>query len=257
MIIFSAKGKREHSLAIYQTAIDEWNNYRRDEFSNLEIHTIHASTSSSSFDKWDNTNYVRILDHDYYGDLPTYNPLMYHLMQAANEIGFTELYSKFNTSMTVNFDIEITENNDKSVISLSDVPVMQQTINTNIGRTMCEFRGSYYSTESNECITYSLLSGFCVKISKTNDRWELNSTFGGYDCTGGFQHSSPFKYTDVKIEKGKHIEDYLPLSLSTFKADLRSGHDPYFYVEQLTEDTNSFGIDSRTCFVLGVVILFI
>lgn len=85
----------------------------------------------------------------------------------------------------------------------------------------------------------------------------MNATQGGYDCTGGNQHSSPFKYEKIFIESGKHVEDYFPLKLQNIKADVRSGHDPYFYVEKLTEDTNNFGMDSRTLFVLGIVILFV
>jgi len=80
---------------------------------------------------------------------------------------------------------------------------------------------------------------------------------GGYDCSGSNIHSSPFKYNQLRVEAGKHIEDYLPLSLTNIKADVRSAHDPYFYVEMLTEGTNNFGMDSRTIFVLALVIIFI
>ena len=96
-----------------------------------------------------------------------------------------------------------------------------------------------------------------MKISKEGSKWDLNNTFGGYDCTGGEHHESPFKYDLIRIADGNQIEHYLPMELGNLKADVRSGHDPYFYVENITENTNSFGMDSLSMFALGVVILFI
>ena len=137
------------------------------------------------------------------------------------------------------------------------VPVLKTEISDHSSKSSCSSRNGYYDIESQTWTEYFVFSGFCVKISFDDNSWALNHTMGGYDCSGSNIHSSPFKYNQLRVEAGKHIEDYLPLSLTNIKADVRSAHDPYFYVEMLTEGTNNFGMDSRTIFVLALVIIFI
>ena len=122
MIYYSYQEYREQKLVIYQSAIDEWETKRRTEFNGLQITVSHNSVRSNTFEEWSSANHMHVLDHDSYGELPTYAPMMYHLFQNASEVGFTETYSNFNTSLVLDIPLEITDGSKTSTVLLSDIP---------------------------------------------------------------------------------------------------------------------------------------
>ena len=257
LVVRSAESNRETKISFYKDSINEWNDQKRQEFANLNIRVAHNSTTSEAFDEWNDTSQVEVLNHDYYGDLPTYDPLMYHLFDNASDLGFTENYNSFDTSQTTSLEILINDNGVNSTIYLNDVPVMYKESVYHIGARSCTRKGHYYNSEANQWVKYAYLSGFCVKISKDNNGWQLNDTNGGFDWTGSEHHQSPYTYDPIVLQEGETIETHLPLSLRNFRGEVRSAHDPYFTVELLTNSSNDFGIDATTWFALGVTALFI
>ena len=94
------------------------------------------------------------------------------------------------------------------------------------------------------------MKGLCVKVSKSESNWYLNSTFGGYDCTGSEQHSDPFDYKKIAIDKEATIEDYAPFYHPRMVFKVRSGHDPYFLAEHVTGSSAEFGMHKQDLLVL-------
>jgi hypothetical protein len=119
MIIYSSKFKREERLQIYESAIEEWQHSKRVEFNDLNITVTRSNDFSNQFDEWNNTDHVRVLEHDYYGTLPTYDPMMYHLFQPSAEFGFVEIHDKFNTSKTLDFNLSVSKNDISNTIEFS------------------------------------------------------------------------------------------------------------------------------------------
>jgi hypothetical protein len=119
MIIYSSKFKREERLQIYESAIKEWQDSKRAEFNDLNITVTRSNDFSNQFAEWNSKDYVRVLEHDYYGTLPTYDPMMYHLFQPSAEFGFGETYDNFNTSKTLDFNLSVSENSISNIIEFS------------------------------------------------------------------------------------------------------------------------------------------
>ena len=150
LVVRSAESNRETKISFYKDSINEWNDQKRQEFANLNIRVAHNSTTSEAFDEWNDTSQVEVLNHDYYGDLPIYDPLMYHLFDNASDLGFTENYNSFDTSQTTSLEILINDNGVNSTINMNDVPVMYKESVYHIGARSCTRKGHYYNSEANQ-----------------------------------------------------------------------------------------------------------
>ena len=251
-------GGRETKVHIYQTAIDEWN-MRRGDFDNLEIFSVINTEESGQLDKQASNNEDDVLQHDYYGKLPYYKALYYESIYEPDQIGFKNTpYATFDITEKVNMTIKIKKGTEETgSIDLKNIPIFHKFSQESYGKQLCNRRYEVFSKETQTCTRYSIAKGLCVKISLENGKWQLNNTFGGHDCTGFEAENDPVSYKKIRVEAGDEINDASPFVLPKFTIKVRSGHDPYFVAEHVTEDTVDFGMDGTQLLVLGIVLLVV
>ena len=210
-------GMREVKVALYQEAIDEWDNSKKQEFDNLIIQIEQYGDSSGVFKEYNLTHGEEVLDHDYYGTLPSYDATYYKQGFSPEDIGFEPSYEEFDEELTtdIRLRIEEPELNHVSFLDIPDIKIFKKETVESANGSICNRRGDQYDKVSHTCSSFSKVTGFCIKISQEENtrKWVLNDTLGGYDCTGDEHHSDPFTYSKIFIEHGNTIENYEPFSL--------------------------------------------
>lgn len=133
-----------------------------------------------------------------------------------------------------------------NIVPLDPVEIFKQSWHLNVRKEVCIQKGGFYSTLTQECVFYEVLSEICIKVNQDGpawaDEWVANKTWGNYGCFGeDFQIAN---YDQVFLFPGEIERNELPKNFNlTFS--LRNGKDPIFTAEVMTHNTFHLGMESK------------
>lgn len=260
-LIYSFDETREDRLKIYSTDIKTWETTKRGEFSNLTIKIQQINDDGSNGAISDalgmkgSENAEHILKDEKYGDVPTYEPLYYHLKSAAASYGIIQ-QQEFNRAQKVSYSLTIGEDSPQEV-RLPKLP-LYSIESFKVGHPNgCERLHGHYSESGKTCNRYYYLKHICVQVDKDDGgNWYLNKNRNTGEFGWFTRNHNATDFEQIILSPGESIEDKYPLILGEITWEVRSAYDPWLLAMVLTEDSNEFGMTSYELRFIGIGLLF-